>query len=501
MRKILFLLLLLLFTTFLSAQEVMHINKTSIILNGAVLFVNGGIVVEPGSALNNIGTVVLNGQGAGDADFIDNSVAGYYYGPGTLTFTGTGTHRIKSRATFGNIQINNPVTLTSDINSFTWHLQNGRVITGMFKAIAISAASNAIEADALNPGFISSWFDGNLRRIVGSAFVNKYVFPVGDASNPHIAELDNLTANPLTGITYIDARFTPKPGTDAGLHVQELGASYTSVNDGGVWHLVPDANPSGGRYDLILHLNGFTGLADNSFALLMRPDASMDASDWQAPAASLLPPSNAPERIVAGGIARRNNLSAFGQAGIGMTIKPLPLTLLSFTAKRSGNDILLRWTTSHESNTSHFELLKGQHPGTLNYLDRVMALGNTTNDQTYNYTDKYPYAGVNYYRLKMVDRDNSFTFSQVIKINSDELVAPRIYPNPVLNNEIFIDLQGVQPKEIKLFAADGTLVRTTFSITISQVIRLNLPMTLQRGIYTVQVKTDKGISSSVIIVQ
>ncbi len=54
-----------------------------------------------------------------------------------------------------------------------------------------------------------------------------------------MAELGNLTADALNNVTYIDASFAPKAGTDAGLMLTEQGSAYISIHNGGIWHLTP----------------------------------------------------------------------------------------------------------------------------------------------------------------------------------------------------------------------------------------------------------------------
>ena len=98
----------------------------------------------------------------------------------------------------------------------------------------------------------------------------------------------NLTANPLTGTQYLDVNFGAKPGNDNGLIVTEDGHPYIDVNTGGVWHLTPDAEPGGGKFDLLCYWR-VSGLQDNEFALLERPDGSSNAADWTVPSGSTLP--------------------------------------------------------------------------------------------------------------------------------------------------------------------------------------------------------------------
>lgn len=506
MKTLSFLFTAFLFTTCycLQAQDVLKATNGALItvLNGATLYVNGGIILDNGSLVNNAGTITIARTGAGTADFTDNTAVPYTYGTGKFVFTGTGLQTVNSLNQFERIDVDDGgLNLSTNIKSNTWYLKAGKVNTGSFIAIATAAAAAAVQADATNTSFANSWINGNLRRYITPATVNNYSFPVGDATRVNIAELDNLTASPLTGVTNITASFGPKPGNDVGLSVSELGTPYTSVNSGGVWYMVPDANPTGGSYEIKLFFNGFTGLADNRFGILRRPDASANAADWIVPVGSTLPAAGSLGRTVAGGYARRNNISTFSQFGIGTSLVALPLQLLSFYAVKKDKNVLLQWTTTNEINTSHFELYKAGMPVNLLYLDKVTAIGSSSSNHSYNYTDIKPFKGLNFYQLKMVDKDNSYKLSQVVKINFDDIGTLSVYPNPVTNNSLFVDYSGGKVKEIKLITADGKQVACSFTTQTNNQLKVTIPSVIAKGTYVLQLSTDDGLLNAKIIVQ
>jgi hypothetical protein len=327
--------------------------------------------------------------------------------------------------------------LLGDLRALEWYLTSGRVNTGSFRAIVTGPAASALQADPSNAGFVNSWINGNLRRQVSPATVNSYQFPVGSATRVQLAQLDNLTALPLNNLSFIDASFGPKPGTDAGLVATEGGQPYISVNNGGVWYLTPDVQPTAGRMDLLLYFNGFTGLTDNSFAILRRPDGSSSAADWVSPAGSTIPAFNSPGRILASGFARRNNISGFSQFGIGSTSTPLPVTLLLFEARRlNPGTVQLDWKTATELNNRGFDverrLQEENHFQFRGFVASQAPGGNSTTEHDYRYADPNPYRGVSYYRLRQTDLDNRFTYTQIRAVRGSDgaSVILQIYPNP-----------------------------------------------------------------------
>ena len=99
---------------------------------------------------------------------------------------------------------------------------------------------------------------------------------------------------------------------------------------------------------------------------------------------------------------------------------PLPVELVSFTAKKKDNkDVIAEWKTASEQNTSHFEIEVAK--GNNDYQNRqfvkigeVASPGNSNAERIYRFTDtEIGKTGVRYYRLKIVDRDNTFVYSPV----------------------------------------------------------------------------------------
>jgi hypothetical protein len=324
MKKYLVFLFLLILVLISRAQEVMHFqNGASVtIQNGVELTLQGGIGFENGSSLFNNGTLRLkNNSIANISDWNDNSATGALSGSGLVIFNSNNNHHFSGPTNFYSVQINagglnlnNNFSLTNLLN-----LIAGKINTGSFYVFLNNNAASSLLNDASNAGYANSWINGNFRRLI-TTNTDTYDFPVGDATRSNLLQFLN---NSIAGTNYLTASFGPKPGTDAGLNVTENGSLYTAVNSGGVWYLIPDASPSAGNYALQLYFNGFTGLADNQFGILRRPDASSNAADWMIPAGSLREAFDGPGRKLSDGFARRFNISDFSQWGIG-TLSTVP---------------------------------------------------------------------------------------------------------------------------------------------------------------------------------
>ena len=122
-----------------------------------------------------------------------------------------------------------------------------------------------------------------------------------------------------------------------------------------------------------------------------------------------------------------------------MALHSLPLDLLSFTGQlQNDNSVLLNWKTENEFNTSHFVIERSADGIRYNGIGNVTANGRNNTGGSFNYafTDN---DAINqssqrlYYRLKMVDIDGRFEYSNIISVSFPLITGKlSIAPNPVL---------------------------------------------------------------------
>lgn len=319
MKKKSVLFFLIIITTAATAQEVLRIQNGGIVAvqNGVELTLQGGLTLENGSGLANNGWIRLkNNIIANESDWNDYSSGGALIGTGKVIFNSIHLHNYSGLSDFYWVQMNAAgLNLNSHLTvSERLELINGRINTGNYYAFLNNNNTSSLLNDVSNSGYSNSWINGNFRRLITSNN-NSYDFPVGNSTRCNLLQFLN---NHITGTGRLTASFGPKPGTDAGLNVSEMGADYDAVNNGGVWYLAPDVSPSGGDYALHLFFNGFTGLTNNQFGILRRHDASNNAADWMVPPGSVMEVFNGTGRKLSDGFARRKDISDFSQLGIGM---------------------------------------------------------------------------------------------------------------------------------------------------------------------------------------
>lgn len=481
-----------------TAQEAIHVQNGAVLTveNGADLTIAGGLMLEKGSRLTNNGRITLLKNKTNGGFWRDSTDTPYPYGNGIVSFNSSGDQLLETVNPFHRIEVNaDSMHLATDVSADQWYLIKGRISTGSFKAIVLSPADTAIKAGDGNENFVSGWFDGVLRRSFSASSASTFYLPVGDSHKANLAVLANLQAAPLVNVSYIDASFGPKPGTDAGLTLHEHGAAYTMVNDAGVWYITPDKEPTAGSYDLLLYLAGFAGLEDNSFSILRRPDSSMAAKDWEVPDNSVLPPPDASGRTIAGSYARRNNISSFSQYGIGMTSTPLPITLIDLTAYRiDAAGVDLQWQTQNESNNRGFDVEKRLDKDTSfsfsGFVPSAAPGGNSSTVLQYHYTDANGYAGISYYRLKQTDLDGHYTYTLIKAVPGGNAsgIAVLLYPNPS-QGQFTIRIDGATgTHNVRIIDEKGAIVMNT-PVNGNTM----LPVTgLRSGTYIVQIPDAFG---------
>jgi hypothetical protein len=172
----------------------------------------------------------------------------------------------------------------------------------------------------------------------------------------------------------------------------------------------------------------------------------------------------------------------------------LPLDLLSFTAYVNKSKVDLNWTTAAEKNVSHFAIEKSDDGKNFSETATVFAFGNTSADdkRNYTYSDNVSKTttSILYYRLRCVDVDGKFTYSQirVIRIGENAEAKVMAYPNPFVNELRLTLPQSMQGKQFKieLFNAGGQAVKTKSVAAASQTETITTN-NLERGFYVVRV--------------
>jgi len=169
---------------------------------------------------------------------------------------------------------------------------------------------------------------------------------------------------------------------------------------------------------------------------------------------------------------------------------PLPVTLLKFNAVLRNQVVSLQWQTTHEQNLTGYTVLRSKDG--INFSDIGFATAKNNGGLTTEYLvpDNRPFNGINYYKLKMVDKDGKFSFSKIVSVNIDkEIFTWKIFPNPV-QNILFVSTNNKNEKAtFQITDATGRKIKevnvilngnSSFAIPVFQ---------LPKGMYSLQLRT------------
>ncbi len=109
---------------------------------------------------------------------------------------------------------------------------------------------------------------------------------------------------------------------------------------------------------------------------------------------------------------------------------PLPVQLVSFNAIRLGDFHVLKWHTSAEINTEKFEVQRSINGVDFVTIGAQQSIGTAAVGAEYSFNDRTPVDGNNFYRLKMLDWDGSYQFSNVVLLKNIKGTTVAVFPNP-----------------------------------------------------------------------
>ena len=113
--------------------------------------------------------------------------------------------------------------------------------------------------------------------------------------------------------------------------------------------------------------------------------------------------------------------------------KPLPVGLSDFKAILNKHVVEINWTTKTEQNNHYFSIERSENGNQFHEIGQVMGVGNSNQQQQYQFADIKPHPGKNYYRLKQVDFSANHIFSNIVVLSFPNLFDKGlcIFPNPV----------------------------------------------------------------------
>jgi hypothetical protein len=180
---------------------------------------------------------------------------------------------------------------------------------------------------------------------------------------------------------------------------------------------------------------------------------------------------------------------------------PTPVKLSSFSVEVKDNTATLLWAVENQdANSSHFEIERSANGKDFSQVAMVNATNNTK--QSYSFTDNDPsLSGSVYYRLKMVDKDGQFAYSEIKTAQfANTGFSVLVYPNPIQSvSKLRVNLDKPQLIKVTITNSTGSTVQQ-FQINGQRGMNekpINLS-TVPAGSYMIRIQS--GLNSKVISV-
>lgn len=186
-----------------------------------------------------------------------------------------------------------------------------------------------------------------------------------------------------------------------------------------------------------------------------------------------------------------DELKIYNRVLTNLEITALPINLISFTGGYEKGAALLHWKANKEINFSHFEIERNNGGNAFEKIGSVAknAAGDYSFSDTHFDMDSY------FYRLKMVDADGKFKYSNIIKVDTKYIAVFNFYPNPSKGQ---INITGTQGNGIiKIVSMDGRLIKQAATTAN---MRMDIG-NIERGTYLIQYINKNKAQSKLLIKQ
>jgi len=326
---------------------------------------------------------------------------------------------------FYNLTIDNffGVSLATALNiTNSLNLTNGILYSSALSTVTCtSSGSSAI-------GSAASYVDGPFAQIISSSLAQTFNIPVGKNGTyrPMILNVKHKTG---TSVTYTSESFNNSarilgytiPGTLSWVSdVRQYSINRTAV-----------ANLSSAKISLSYGTDDVvTDFANLRVARYSGAGAWVDIGGVGT--------ANGSGSITSSPFTTFGSIFTLGNSTSGTN--PLPVTLVGFSAKKFNQNAKIEWQTASEKNSDYFDVEKSLNGKDFIFLGRVGAAGNSSKLISYSLMDEELNNGNNYYRLKQVDLDGTFIYSEVKSVYFGKSSSLSMYPNPVVNKSFTIKI-------------------------------------------------------------
>lgn len=480
MRKIILLIAVFLATK-INAQQIVRAsgNVRIVTTAGTKTVINGGGITFLGTSkwtATSDSIYLVKTSATPTEGWLDSTAAGAMDGissTGNVFFKGTNRQSYYGPAgSFYDLTIRNDVgdTLLSSCEvKNILRLDTGAVFTRTgYGNDSLLVSNPAIAAITSTSSFGRSWVNGRLSRtgnVIGSNTPNPaiaYLFPVGKGNLYAPVKLAKVNATTTTWT----AEYTPATPFD---NTNIWFPPVDHISKVEYWE-ISSSNQGTTNDDAMLSLSwrGYSQVSANPVvrdSLLVVQYINRPPFTWDAPGGWATGRAIGPDSLsgYVTSSAPTNNYSFLERRftlGTYSKFNALPVKLLYFTAIADGNRVRLNWEAANEQQTVKYEIEKSLT--TSNYVKIGTVLSRQLSQSAYLDFDNSPATGWNYYRLKIIDKQGNFTYSDIRRVKFEKgLEQVKIFPVPATTElNIQLPTSYVNKAQLQVIAVDGKFIAT-----------------------------------------
>jgi len=456
----------------LMAQDSIQNSGLLQIHSGGAFSGFGHFVNASGSQFVNGGTLILKRN-------LKNEEATMTAGTGLLLLNGSILQTISGSQPFKTFDLN-----TDNSAGFVLNTELSISGTHTFSAglLSTSVTPNYLIYES-GAGYTG---DNDSRHVNGWVRKNgseNFSFPVGDGIYERKAALSSLSAVSVFDCRYIKPTF----------NIYSLMSPLVQVKENEYWQI---NKQSGGTASITLNWD-HSRIAMNHVLVGEILVAYYTSGHWTSIGGT------ASGNVLTTGSITSNSVSDFGSHTLGYTNFPLPLRLITFTGVRNNGISLLNWHTDNESNVAGFTLERSFNGVQYSSAGQIAAK-NSGNPEEYRFPDQISYNGNAYYRLKITDIGGKSSYSPVVVLN-EALAGADVFSilNPAHSEMLVQAKPGISGQfKYRLLSMAGQLFQEgAFQVTSGETVSIPLNQYVAKGIYQLEIKSNKSIQFAKLLIQ
>jgi hypothetical protein len=182
---------------------------------------------------------------------------------------------------------------------------------------------------------------------------------------------------------------------------------------------------------------------------------------------------------------------------------PLPIELVDFKGKYLNNQSVLSWVTASEKDNDYFILERSEDAREFTLIGKIDGAGNSNSFLNYQFVDIKPINQVAYYRLKQVDFDGQFSYSQVIALRNNQKLSAELkaYPNPSDGHFLITNIPFDEGEDFvcQVYNLQGELLKKDLQISNASgnlLLQLN---DLKSGVYWVSITNGYTTATTKVV--